>query len=702
MNSSLRRLGRVARRIVTVDLRRDPVDAVRHRLLTDSADDREVAGVDVLLKHRLASVDAGSAREVQAAVADAFARLWIPEGQPVGEPDPVIRDAITTQVNRLYYHVSASTWKDTFYRGVPVYKCPTDMWVYQELIHDLRPGLVVETGTFRGGSGLFIADRLEENGHGEVVTVDITSRPEQPHHPRLTYLVGSSTSPGVLAEVRRRLPTDGSPVLVILDSDHSQSHVAEELRAYSPLVTEGSYLVVEDTNVNGHPVAPQHGPGPWEAVHDFLADTDAFEVDRRAERYYLTQNPSGYLRRTSPGTPSDAGTSLEVMAARPSSPTEKAAAALAAVTTNASQPRVALVLPGVRAGQMFAGIRTAIVAAAIVGRELGRSVRVVVADVEEIDGAALAAEISGILQEEGLPDQADGLSVSVQGRRETNHHTEDVWIATYWTTAVALSQLVEDGRVDRRRVIYLVQDFEPAFHPWGRDFIDARSTYELGFAPLVNSSSLARFLRREGVPGVENRFVFAPTIETAPLRAAADRWQPEPDVLRVLFYARPSKPRNLYGAGVDGLRRWIAMREPGARVVVTLAGETMSVPPLLGDDVEIRNLGKVSFGEYYDELSRTDLGLALMLSPHPSHLALEMPMAGIPTVTNDFLGARSAWVEGLHLADPDPDGIAAAMHEASREAIDRSRHRALDVPAELGRPLGEAVADRVRTLGEGA
>ncbi|WP_344326348.1 CmcI family methyltransferase [Aeromicrobium halocynthiae] len=647
-------------------------------------------------------MDASSTREVQAAVAEAFARLWVPEGQPVGEPDPVVRDAITTQVNRLYYHVSARTWKDTFYRGVPVYKCPTDMWVYQELVHDLRPGLVVETGTFRGGSGLFIADRLEENGHGEVVTVDITSRPEQPQHPRLTYLVGSSTSEDVLAEVRRRLPADGSPVLVILDSDHSQAHVADELRAYSPLVTEGSYLIVEDTNVNGHPVAPQHGPGPWEAVHDFLSGTDSFEVDLRAERYYLTQNPSGYLRRTSTGAVDPAPVSTEVSTRRPGTPKEKAAAALAGVATDADAPRVALVLPGVRAGQMFAGIRTAVVAAAAVGRELGRPLRVVVADVEELDGDALAAEIVGILSDEDLADQAAGLSVSVEGRRETDHHAEDVWIATYWTTAVALDGLVGDGRVDRQNVVYLVQDFEPAFHPWGRDFIDARGTYELGFAPLVNSSSLARFLRREGVADVDDRFVFAPTIETAPLRAAADRWQPEPDVLRVLFYARPSKPRNLYSAGVDGLRRWIAAREPGARLVVTLAGETMSVPPFLGDDVEVRNLGKVSFAEYYDELSRTDLGLALMLSPHPSHLALEMPMAGIPTVTNDFLGARSAWVEGLHLADPGPEGIAAALDQAARQALGLSRHRALDVPAELGRPLGEAVAERVRTLGHGA
>lgn len=230
-------------------------------------------------------------------VSRAFTRLWQPHSQPVGEPPEAVRDAIRDQFQLLYYHVSMKTWKDTWYRGFPTYKCPTDMWVYQELIDTLRPGLVVETGTFRGGSALFIADRLETLGHGEVVTIDVDAQPDRPEHPRLTYLLGSSVGATVLDEVRRRLPADGSPVLVILDSDHSQAHVAAELAAYSSIVTVGSYLVVEDTNVNGHPAARDHGPGPFEAVQDFLATDPGYEVDEHCERYYLTQNPSGYLRR---------------------------------------------------------------------------------------------------------------------------------------------------------------------------------------------------------------------------------------------------------------------------------------------------------------------------------------------------------------------------------------------------------------------
>ncbi len=85
--------------------------------------------------------------------------------------------------------------------------------------------------------------------------------------------------------------------MVILDSDHSRDHVLRELELYSPLVTPGCYLVVEDTNVNGHPVSPEFGPGPMEAVEAFLETTNDFEVDRSREKLLLTFNPSGYLRR---------------------------------------------------------------------------------------------------------------------------------------------------------------------------------------------------------------------------------------------------------------------------------------------------------------------------------------------------------------------------------------------------------------------
>jgi cephalosporin hydroxylase len=208
------------------------------------------------------------------------------------------REEVVDGFHRLYYETgeAGGTWKDTTWLGVPTWKVPLDLWVYQELLFRLGPELIVETGTAHGGSALYLATLCEALGRGEVVSVDIGHWPDRPAHPRLTYLTASSTDPAAVAQVAERAGrADG--VLVVLDSDHRRDHVLAELRAYADLVTPGSYLVVEDTNVNGHPVFEAFGPGPMEAVQDFLKERDDFEVDRSREKFFLSFNPGGWLRR---------------------------------------------------------------------------------------------------------------------------------------------------------------------------------------------------------------------------------------------------------------------------------------------------------------------------------------------------------------------------------------------------------------------
>jgi cephalosporin hydroxylase len=112
---------------------------------------------------------------------------------------------------------------------------------------------------------------------------------------RVDFVRGSTVDPAIVTKVRRMVA--GYRTMVILDSDHDAPHVAAELSAYVPLVTPGCYLIVQDGFVNGHPLEPDHGPGPYEAVQDFLATDDGFEVDRTRERKLFTFNPSGFLRR---------------------------------------------------------------------------------------------------------------------------------------------------------------------------------------------------------------------------------------------------------------------------------------------------------------------------------------------------------------------------------------------------------------------
>jgi cephalosporin hydroxylase len=209
---------------------------------------------------------------------------------------------VDRQINREFlrrYYDDRSTWGDTYWLGIKTEKCPLDLWMYQEIIARTRPDLIVETGTQYGGSALFMASMCDIIDHGEVMTIDVNDRPDRPSHPRISYRHGSSTAPDVVAEITRRASAV-ERVMVVLDSDHSKAHVLDELRCLGPLVTPGCYLIVEDTIINGHPVLPQFGPGPAEALDVYQAESSGlFIVDRKMERFHMSFNAGGYLRRVS-------------------------------------------------------------------------------------------------------------------------------------------------------------------------------------------------------------------------------------------------------------------------------------------------------------------------------------------------------------------------------------------------------------------
>lgn len=143
---------------------------------------------------------------------------------------------------------------------------------------------------------MFLASMCDLVNNGKVITIDIADIKGRPEHKRIEYLHGSSTSEEIAEQVRK-LITPKDKVMVILDSDHHKDHVLDELKIYGELVTKGSYLIVEDTVLNGHPVRPDFGPGPMEAVEEFIKENKAFVADRDKEKFYLTFNPKGYLRK---------------------------------------------------------------------------------------------------------------------------------------------------------------------------------------------------------------------------------------------------------------------------------------------------------------------------------------------------------------------------------------------------------------------
>ncbi|MCR6629415.1 MAG: cephalosporin hydroxylase family protein [Magnetospirillum sp.] len=194
--------------------------------------------------------------------------------------------------------------------GRPIIQFPEDIVVYQEIIWRVKPDIIVETGIAHGGSLILSASLLElAGGKGEVLGLDIDIRPHNREaieaHPlahRISMIQGSSIDPQIIAEVHARCA--GKRVLVVLDSNHTHEHVADELAAYAPLVSIGSYCIVFDTVIEDMPedAFPNRpwgrGNNPKTAVHEFLKNNDSFEIDREIQnKLLLTVAPDGYLRR---------------------------------------------------------------------------------------------------------------------------------------------------------------------------------------------------------------------------------------------------------------------------------------------------------------------------------------------------------------------------------------------------------------------
>jgi len=199
--------------------------------------------------------------------------------------------------------------------GRPIIQLPEDMVLMQEVIFDVRPDLILETGVAHGGSLVFYASLCKALEQGRLIGVDIEIRPDNrkaiEDHPLSAYIrliEGDSTDPEVVEQVKKAiLPNE--KVMVLLDSCHSRDHVLAELRAYAPLVSVGSYIVVMDSIMAHLAGVPGSGSdwtwnNPMGAANEFLENNPDFEVSEpgfafnegtSAER--VTYSPRGFLRR---------------------------------------------------------------------------------------------------------------------------------------------------------------------------------------------------------------------------------------------------------------------------------------------------------------------------------------------------------------------------------------------------------------------
>jgi len=215
-----------------------------------------------------------------------------------------IAEAAVIPFHWLYQVNKDRTWENTFWFGVPINQCPLDAWVFQEIIWNTRPNIIIETGTRYGGGAFYYASIFDLlwlyfQHEGTVITIDTDEKYKCVSHPRMSFLHGSSTDEQIVQKVGEAIRAKDR-VMVVLDSLHTKSHIAQELEIYSRLVTKDCYLIVCDTNIGGNPMYLPDGtdvPAPIEAVNEFLANNSSFVVDERQEKHYLTFNPGGYLKR---------------------------------------------------------------------------------------------------------------------------------------------------------------------------------------------------------------------------------------------------------------------------------------------------------------------------------------------------------------------------------------------------------------------
>ncbi|MFQ5750655.1 MAG: CmcI family methyltransferase [bacterium] len=232
-----------------------------------------------------------------------FLRLILERSHPLGKLKAVKRSEYEARLSKtlaewIIFHQNEIITKQVTWMGIPIWKNVLDLHIYQEIIFEQSPEMIVEIGSAHGGSTLYLANICDLLGKGTIVSVDLNRDNFMAKHERILALTGNSTNKDIIQKVHELV--NGRAALVIQDGDHSKEIVLADLRNYSDLVPLNGYFIIEDTIVDVF--NPGNGvgrtiKGPMCAIEEFLAENANFVIDEARERYLLTQNPKGYLKR---------------------------------------------------------------------------------------------------------------------------------------------------------------------------------------------------------------------------------------------------------------------------------------------------------------------------------------------------------------------------------------------------------------------
>jgi len=209
----------------------------------------------------------------------------------------VMEKNLSTPLRKILWAMRGGVDTSSYF-GVWTMQSPLDFWIYQEIIFEVKPDVIIEIGNFHGGSTLALAHLLDSMGKGKVIGVDI-DHDAVPNvvkaHPRITLITGDACRS--FSKVKELVDKDAC-VLIIEDSSHIYKNTLNVLRTYNSLVTKGSYFIVEDGILN-HGVGSREAKGPYEAVETFVKENSNFNIDRSREKFVITWNPKGYLKKIS-------------------------------------------------------------------------------------------------------------------------------------------------------------------------------------------------------------------------------------------------------------------------------------------------------------------------------------------------------------------------------------------------------------------
>lgn len=350
---------------------------------------------------------------------------------------------------------------------------------------------------------------------------------------------------------------------------------------------------------------------------------------------------------------------------------------------SAPGPGISILVPTLNPTEIFAGVVTALdVGLGLADR--GHTVRFIATD---LPIASVAASRAFLLHRHGGQDIAARISLHCGVRaNKVPCHRDDFFLATAWWTAHVAQSLLKSGPFSQQKFLYLIQDFEPGFYPWGAEYAQALESYSFNFTPIFNTATLRDHFAGQGFGFADPaQFTIRPSMDLARYTALPNLRQPGKK--RIALYGRPEVPRNMFPMAIEALGMFLSEKSlKPAEVSLVSVGLQHGDIRLPGGHV-LRSKGKLPWSDYPKFLASVDIGLSLMLSPHPSHLPLEMAAAGATVVTNSFGSKDLSHLSPAILScSPNASALANTLAQAWASPLPDANARAVDLPA-LGAPI---------------